>query len=165
MIRRSLLLNQALTNLRARRLVYTGKPMLRVFQTIEIQAPPDEVWRVAGRLERIADFHPEVSRASVQGDYRRCLLVDGREVLERIVDHSVVHRFYTVELAGGESPFGGYRSCLAVRGHGDHSHVDWDVELAADCTEEGCALARSIDEAAHAALEALRSQLEARVAA
>ena len=139
--------------------------MLRVFQTIEIQAPADEVWRLAGRLERIADFHPAVATASVQGEYRLCTFVDGSEVLERIVDHSVVHRFYTVELAGGASPFGGYRSCLAVRGHGDHSHVDWDVELAADCTDEECALARGVDEAAQAALEALRSQVETRVAA
>jgi hypothetical protein len=139
--------------------------MLRVFQTIEIQAPADEVWRVAGRLEGIADFHPEVSAASVHGDYRRCTLVDGREVLERIVDHSVVHRFYTVELAGGDPPFDGYRVCLAVRGHGDHSHVDWDVELAAECTDAGCERARSVDEAAQAALEALRAQVETRVAA
>jgi hypothetical protein len=80
-------------------------------------------------------------------------------VLERIVDHSVVHRFYTVELAGS------YRICLAVRGHADHSHVDWDVELAAECTDEGCELARGVDESAQAALETLRSQLETRVAA
>jgi hypothetical protein len=139
--------------------------MLRVFQTIEIQAPADEVWRLAGRLECIADFHPEVTTAKVQGDYRRCTLVDGTEVLERIVDHSIVHRFYTVELAGGDSPFGGYRTCVAVRGHGDHSHVDWDVELAADCTAEECELARGVDEAAQAALQALRSRVETRVAA
>lgn len=139
--------------------------MLRVFKTIEIQAPADEVWRLAGRLERIADFHPDVTTASVQGEYRHCTLADGSEVLERIVDHSVVHRFYTVELAGGESPFGGYRACLAVRGHGDHSHVDWDVELAAECTDEEYALARGVDEAAQAALETLRSQVETRIAA
>jgi carbon monoxide dehydrogenase subunit G len=139
--------------------------MHRVFQTIEIQAPADEVWRLAGRLEYIADFHPDVTAASVQAGYRRCTLVDGSEVVERIVDHSVVHRFYTVELAGGESPFGEYRTCVAVRGHGDHSHLDWDVELAAGCSEEECALAREVDEAAHAALEALRSQVETRVAA
>ncbi len=134
--------------------------MLRVFQTIEIQAPADEVWRVAGRLESVADFHPEVTAASVHGDFRRCTLVDGREVLERVVDHSPVHRFYTVELAGDDPPFEGYRICLAVRGHGDHSHVDWDVELAADRTEAGCELARNVDEAAQLALAALRAQVE-----
>jgi Polyketide cyclase / dehydrase and lipid transport len=133
--------------------------MLRVFQTIEIRAPADEVWRLAGRLEGIADFHPDVTAAHVQGGYRRCTRADGTEVLERIVDHSVVHRFYTVELDGS------YRACLAVRGHGDHSHVDWDVELAAECDEEGCARARGVDEAAQSALETLRAQLETRVAA
>jgi Polyketide cyclase / dehydrase and lipid transport len=130
--------------------------MLRVFRTIEIQAPADEVWRLAGRLEGIADFHPEIAAARVHGGYRRCTLVGGTEVLERIVDHSVVHRFYTVELDGS------YRTCLAVRGHGDHTHVDWDVELAADA---GCELARAVDEAAGRALETLRAQLETRVAA
>jgi Polyketide cyclase / dehydrase and lipid transport len=139
--------------------------MLRVFQTIEIQAPADEVWRLAGRLEGIAEFHPEVTAARVHGGFRRCTLVGGGEVVERIVDHSVVHRFYTVELAGGDSPFGGYRTCLAVRGHGDHSHVDWDVELATDRTDAGCELARGVDEAAEAALETLRAQVETRVAA
>ena len=136
--------------------------MVRVFQTIEISAPADEVWRLAGRLEGIADFHPEVASACVHGAYRRCTLVDGREVLERIVDHSAVHRFYTVETV--EPPAGGvpgYRRCVAVRGHGDHSHVDWDVELAADA----CEAARTVDEAAQSALEALRAQVETRIAA
>jgi Polyketide cyclase / dehydrase and lipid transport len=139
--------------------------MVRLFQTIEIQAPADEVWRLAGRLEGIADFHPEIAAARVDGGFRRCTLARGGEVVERIVDHSTVHRFYTVELAEGEAPSGPYRACLAVRGHGDHAHVDWDVELAADRTAEVCALARTVDEATVTALETLRAQVETRVAA
>jgi carbon monoxide dehydrogenase subunit G len=139
--------------------------MLRVFRTIEIQAPADAVWRVAGRPERIADFHPDVTSASVQGELRRCTYADGTEVVERIVDHSVVHRFYTVELVASASPRPAYRTCLAVRGHGEHSHVDWDVELAAECSSEACELVRELDSSAGQALESLRRRLEALAAA
>jgi hypothetical protein len=34
-----------------------------------------------------------------------------------------------------------------VRGRGDHTHVDWDVQLVAARGEEASALAREIDEA------------------
>jgi hypothetical protein len=139
--------------------------MLRMFRTIEIQAPADAVWRVAGRPERIADFHPDVTAASVQGELRRCTYVDGTEVVERIVDHSVVHRFYTVELVDSGPPRPAYRACLAVRGHGEHSHVDWDVELAAECSSETCELVRELDTSAGHALESLRRRLEALAAA
>jgi carbon monoxide dehydrogenase subunit G len=138
---------------------------MRVFRTIEIQAPADAVWRVAGRPERIAEFHPDVTEASVSSGFRRCTYADGTEVLERIVDHSVVHRFYTVELAASGPPRPAYRACLGVRGHGDHSHVDWDVEVAAEGSAETCELARELDASAGVALESLRRQLETLAAA
>jgi uncharacterized protein YndB with AHSA1/START domain len=103
--------------------------MVRIRQTIEIQAPADDVWRFLGRPERIAEFHPHILDARVDGDLRRCTLTDGSEVIERIVERSIVHRFYTYELAAEISSLRRYRACLAVRGHGDHSHVDWDAEL------------------------------------
>ena len=73
--------------------------MVRIRQTIEIAAPADEVWRLVGRPEQIAEFHPQVVSVRLDRERRTCLLVDGTTVVERIVEHSVVHRFYTYELA------------------------------------------------------------------
>jgi uncharacterized protein YndB with AHSA1/START domain len=132
-------------------------PMLRIRQTIEIPAPADEVWRTVGRPERIAEFHPHVAAATVDGSVRRCTLADGTEIVERIVDHSVVHRFYTYELAHALASLSHYRACIAVRGHGDHTHVDWDAEVEPARAEDGPLLARGLDEALGAGLESLRA--------
>jgi hypothetical protein len=139
--------------------------VVRIFQTIEIQAPADEVWRLAGRPELVAEFHPGVVAASVGGNVRTSILADGSLLVERIVDRSIVHRFYTYELEDGAPGIRSLRGCLGVRGHGSHTHVDWDVQLVAARPEEACALAREIDDACAQALERLRARLEAAAAA
>ena len=140
--------------------------MVRIRQTIEIAAPADEVWRLVGRPERIAEFHPHVVAARLDGARRTCRLADGTEVVERIVDHSVVHRFYTYELVESLASLRHYRACLGVRGHGDHSHVDWDAEVEPARPEDAQALAGGLDDAFADGLERLRADLElARVAA
>ena len=139
--------------------------MVRIFQTTEIGAPGDDVWRVAGRPEAIADFHPEVVVSSVAGDIRTSTLADGSLLLERIVERSSVHRYYTYELVGSAAPIRFLRGCVAVRGHGDHSHVDWDVELVAEPDADARALASALDRDCGAALESLRTRLERTAAA
>src|SRR5262245_15760227 len=139
--------------------------MVRIFQTTEIGAPGDDVWRVAGRPEAISDFHPHVVSASVAGDVRTSTLTDGSLLVERIVERSVVHRFYSYELVDGLSSVRSLRGCLAVRGHGDHSHLDWDVELVAAEGADACELARAIDRACVDGLRRVRSLLEQAVVA
>ena len=139
--------------------------MVRIFQTTEIGAPGDDVWRVAGRPEAIADFHPDVVAASVVGDVRTSTLSDGSLQLERIVERSSVHRYYTYELVGSAAPIRSLRACLAVRGHGNHSHVDWDAELVAEPEADARELACSLDRAFCTALKRLRAQLERTAAA
>jgi polyketide cyclase/dehydrase/lipid transport protein len=142
-----------------------GSVMVRIFQTTEIGAPGDDVWRIAGRPESIADFHPHVVSSSLEGDVRTSTLVDGSMLVERIVERSIVHRFYTYELVGGLPAVRRLRGCLGVRGHGDHSHLDWDVELDAEDGVNGCELAHALDRAFGEALQRLRGQLERAVAA
>jgi hypothetical protein len=139
--------------------------MVRIFQTTEIGAPGDDVWRVAGRPEAISDFHPHVVSASVAGDVRTSTLTDGTLLVERIVERSMVHRFYSYELVDGFPAVRSLRGCLGVRGHGDHSHLDWDVELVVDEGADGSELARGIEGGCCDALRRLRSQLERAVAA
>ncbi|MGH3103392.1 MAG: SRPBCC family protein [Gaiellaceae bacterium] len=139
--------------------------MARIFQTIEIQAPADDVWRLAGRPDCIAEFHPDVAASRLDGDYRTCELLDGTRIVEHIVDRSIVHRFYTYELTESASPIRWYRGCLAVRGHGDHSHVDWDLEIQSEPQEDTCLLARGIADACGQALGLLRERLETKLAA
>jgi hypothetical protein len=139
--------------------------VIRIFQTTEIAAPADEVWRIAGRPELISEFHPDVVTATLVGDVRTSLLVDGSLLVERIVERSPVHRFYTYELIGGAPAIGSLRACLGVRGHGDHSHLDWDVEVVADRGADARELACTLDRTYGEALERLRLQLERSVAA
>jgi hypothetical protein len=139
---------------------------IRIFQTIEIQAPADDVWRFAGRPELVAEFHPDVVDAFVEGNLRVSTLVDGSRVVEKIVERSVVHRFYTYELAGGAPAIQTLRGCLGVRGHGDHSHVDWDVQFETGLPDdEARELASRLDRTLAEALAHLRTRLEAAAAA
>jgi hypothetical protein len=139
--------------------------VIRIFQTTEIGAPADDVWRIAGRPELISEFHPDVVTATLDGDVRTSLLVDGSLLVERIVERSIVHRFYTYELIGGAPALSSLRGCLGVRGHGDHSHLDWDVELVADRSADARDLACALDQKYCEALDRLRAQLERSVAA
>ena len=139
--------------------------MVRIFQTIEIAAPGDDVWRVAGRPECIAEFHPQVVASRLDGDRRTCVLVDGTRVVEPVLDRSIVHRFYTYELVEGPPAVRHYRCCLGVRGHGDHSHVDWDVQLVAADEAQACGLARAFDAGCREALALLRRRFEPSLAA
>ena len=134
--------------------------MIHSRQTIEIQAPADEVWRRAGRPERIADFHPGVELAVLDADLRTSVLGDATVRVERIVEHSPVHRYYTYELAFGHGELRRLRACLSVRGHGAHSHVDWDVELEAEGAELEDGLHARVDAEHRLGLERLRDQLE-----
>ena len=77
----------------------------------------------------------------------------------------MVHRFYSYELVDGFPAVASLRGCLAVRGHGDHSHLDWDVELVVEEGADACELARAIDRACCDGLRRVRSLLEQAVVA
>lgn len=81
----------------------------------------------------------------------------GAELKERILEHSDEQRSYSYEIVEAPMPVRSYRSRLSVRGHGDHSHVEWEAEFEPELVE---AFSRTYREG----LENLRQRFEAAAA-
>lgn len=68
--------------------------MPHVTNTVEINAPVDEVWAVLGDLTATRDWLPGVVAASLDGSTRVCAMADGSTVAEQISDRSDERRSY-----------------------------------------------------------------------
>lgn len=135
--------------------------MTRIEQSITIDAPAEEVWRLAGDPASIGAWLPALTDATQDGDERICTTADGGTIRERIVEHSDEEQFYTYEIVEAPLPVSGYRSTLAVDGDGDHAHVLWaaEFEVADGAAEEE--VAGALDELYREGLEGLRERVEA----
>lgn len=138
--------------------------MARIHESIEIGAPPEEVWDVAGDPGRIADWLPILSSSRAEAGARQCTMVEGGVLEERILEHSDDERYYTYEIAEGPLPLRSYRSRLAVEGHGDHSHVDWQAEFEPESAEQEAELVETFTTTYRDGLESLRQRVESAAA-
>lgn len=113
--------------------------MTEIHEMITIHAPAEEVWALAGDPGRIGEWLPLLKASSLEEGQRVCTTQTGDRLVERIVEHSDEERYYAYEIVESPLPLRFYRSLLAVDGHGDHSHVVWAAEFAAQdpgATEE-----------------------------
>lgn len=83
--------------------------MPRIEQTIMIDAPSEEVWRLAGDPGRIGEWLPALSGTSVDGDQRTCTTADGGTLRERVIEHSDAERYYTYEIVEAPLPVSSYQ--------------------------------------------------------
>ena len=139
--------------------------MTLVHETIQIEADPRRVWDLAGDPGRIAEWVPGLASSSAEGDERRCALVDGGELVERIIERSEEGRFYEYEIVDAPMPLRSYRSRLTVQGHDGHTHVDWVAEFEPQQAGHEEQLAEMFAATYRSGLEQLRAQLEAPAAA
>lgn len=109
--------------------------MAQVLETVEINAPPEEVWAVVGNPGRIGDWVPALADSTLENGYRSCTMQDGAEIVERIVERSDEQRYYVYEITKSPLPLRSYSSRLAVHGHGDHSHVTWEAQFEAESAD------------------------------
>jgi uncharacterized membrane protein len=139
--------------------------MAHIHETIEIDAPADEVWDLAGDPARISEWVPALADSTVEGDRRSCTTGEGAAIEERILERSDDGRYYTYEILGGPLPLSSYRSRLSVAGHGDHSHVDWEANLEPNNPGQEVELTEVFGGIYRQGLESLRERFEGRAAA
>ena len=108
---------------------------LEVRQTVEVAAPPEEVWQQIGDFCAIADWHPAVgqcARSDQNGVAMRTLTtVDGGVLVEKRVQYSDEGMSYTYELVEGPWPVTDYVATLAVMAGASGSLITWSGEFAA----------------------------------
>lgn len=107
--------------------------MAQVSMSTQVNASPDQVWRLIGGFDGMPDWHPLISRseASEGGRVRRLTLPDGGVVVERLLSFDESDRAYTYAIVGGPIPVAGYRATLRVRPQAGQagSTVEWSAEF------------------------------------
>jgi mxaD protein len=97
---------------------------------IDIAAPADQVWKVAGDFGGIGSWMPGIESCRVEGD-NRILEMMGMTITERLVARDEAGRALTYAIADG-APVERHQAVITVAPAGDSSHVTWEVDATPD---------------------------------
>ena len=118
--------------------------MVRVEEQIGLAASADEVWRLIGGYNALAEWHPAVQRSELEdgGRVRRLSLAGGASLLERLHSFSERERSYGYSIEEGPLPVAGYRSTVSVRERAGQRgcEVHWSGEFTAQGAPEAEAM-------------------------
>jgi uncharacterized protein YndB with AHSA1/START domain len=134
--------------------------MANVEQTIQIDAPAEKVWRLAGDPGRIADWMPALSTSTVVGDRRSCGLAQGGQIEERILEHSDDERRYRYEIREGPMPLRTYVSSLSVDGQDGSTQVRWVADFEPEDPAQEDEVAQTFQQLYAQGLQALKAKVE-----
>ena len=135
---------------------------LEVRQSVEVAAPPEEVWQAISDFCAIADWHPVIGRCALSDQdgvaMRTLTTVDGGVLVERRVQYSDEGMSYTYEIVESPLPVADYVSTLAVMDSSGGSMITWSGEFAAEGAPDDQAI-EVISGIYQAGLEALKERL------
>jgi carbon monoxide dehydrogenase subunit G len=129
---------------------------MKVTNTIRVDAPPDDAWRVVGDLTGVDRWIPGVVSATVEGRRRLCETADGDQIVERITSYSDDDRSYGYAHIQQPLPIENSRGTLSVEPAGDGSLIRWEAELDAP----GAEIAELVEGAYRETLNSLARLLE-----
>ena len=103
--------------------------MAQASASIDIPAPPDEVWQLIGGFNSLPDWlpHAHKSELSQGGRVRHLANADGQTIIERLEAFDNDARSYSYSILHAPFPVAAYQSTLcvqAMRG-GKSSRVKW----------------------------------------
>ena len=90
--------------------------MAQVSMSTQVNASPDQVWRLIGGFDALPDWLPLIVRSETSegGRLRHVTLVDGAVLVERLLSFSESDRSYAYAIIGGPIPVANYRATLRV---------------------------------------------------
>jgi carbon monoxide dehydrogenase subunit G len=97
---------------------------------IEIAAPPEDVWAVAGDFGGIG-WMPGLESVTVDGD-KRTVAMGGMEIVEQLVNRDEDARTLTYAIVEGPVPVDSHEATIAVVPAGDGSRVSYSVTTEPD---------------------------------
>jgi mxaD protein len=109
------------------------RPMLVVIEMIDINAKPDQVWRLLGRFDGLKDWHPLFSGSDIisgrdgkVGAVRKLTIKDGPSFTEELVALDVANRSLTYDIIESPLPLTDYLSSVGVKANANGgSTVIW----------------------------------------
>jgi hypothetical protein len=106
-----------------------GFAMAQASASIDIPAPPDQVWQLIGGFNSLPDWlpHAHTSELSEGGRVRHLANADGETIIERLEVFDNDARSYSYSILEAPFPVTGYQSTLCVQATGDgkSSRVKW----------------------------------------
>ncbi|MCB1882421.1 MAG: SRPBCC family protein [Geminicoccaceae bacterium] len=108
---------------------------IEVDRTVDLDAPPDEVWSMVGPWCAIGDWHPAVATCTESeeaGKERRLLVLQGGgEILEEETSRDDAARQYGYRILKSPLPVSDYKSTITVDSVGEgKSRVVWKSTFA-----------------------------------
>lgn len=152
-----------------------GPSRQKVTETVEINAPPEKVWKVIGNFQDMS-WHPAVAKLEGQGGNdvnatRTLTLKSGGTIAEKLDAYDAAKMLYKYEITDVDVkvlPVKNYSSSLSVKGDGGKSTVEWkgafyrgfmNNEPPPELNEE--AAIKAVTGVYRSGLDALKQKLEA----
>jgi len=95
--------------------------------TIEVDAPPDEVWAFVGDPTTVPRWYPKYVSCEVDGETRVLRSAEGARLVERLLERDDARRRYAYSVLSG-APVSAHRASFEVVPSGDGSRVVWRTE-------------------------------------
>ncbi|MGE0212940.1 MAG: SRPBCC family protein [Parvibaculaceae bacterium] len=105
--------------------------MAEIVETVELRAPPDEVWALVGDFATFADWHPAGSALTVEtrgeDTVRTVTIAGGDRLVEKLESQDPEARVLSYSLVSGPFPVTSLVSTLSVAGGEDTSTLTWKM--------------------------------------
>ncbi len=95
--------------------------------TVDIDAPPEAVWRFIGDPTTVPQWYPKYVACEVDGDRRTLRTAEGAELHERLLERDDDRRFYSYSVVSG-APVASHLASFEVTAEGAGSRVRWATQ-------------------------------------
>ncbi len=95
--------------------------------TIDIDAPPADVWAFIGDPTTVPRWYPKYTSCTVDDDTRVLRSAEGAELREALLERDEERRFYAYSVLSG-APVAAHRASFEVAARGEGSTVIWTTE-------------------------------------
>jgi hypothetical protein len=126
---------------------------------IDVSAPPDQAWALAGDPMRIIEWFDPVTDIRLEDDLRVATMGNGAVLIERLIDRDDAARTYSYEVVEGIPGLTSHRATIRVEPAPGGSRVLWRQVATSDV--EGYDIEARLAGVMSAGLANLKAALEA----
>jgi len=108
--------------------------MAKVALSMPLPVSVDDVWKVIGHFNALADWHPAIESSELEqgGKVRRLRLLGGGEIVERLERRDEGEHLYRYTIESGPLPVADYVAEIHVRANeGGGCTVEWSSDFVA----------------------------------